>query len=298
MNNHAVVRNCSLARWTAAAVLSSVALCAPAVAQTKVEKRFPVDVRPVIQVRNDNGKVTVRSWQKSEVQVIATLASAKVEMDAQKMGNRIDITSHRLEDNVTAAEQRVDYEITVPEETELQVRIDSGMILVERVFGDLVFDTVAADVELQEVAGYIVVKTISGSVLCVRCAGGRLEIFSVSGNVRLIQPVNSAVLVNTTTSNILFEGDFLRTGSYRLKNYSGLIEVVLNDSDSLDISANAVQGKIESDPGLKLTPRTHGGRPSAPARGAARSFVGMLNDGAARVDLSTFNGTIRIRRRE
>src|SRR5712692_11832711 len=110
----------------------------------------------------------------------------------------------------------------------------------------MTFDTVAADVQLQEVAGYMVVKTIGGSVVCARCAG-RIDVRSISGNVRFLQPQMDNVRVETTSGNILFDGDFLRRGIYILKNGNGLIEVRFSDTDSFDLSATTgQQGKVEN----------------------------------------------------
>src|SRR5712692_3030468 len=204
---------------TAAATLLFVA--APASAH-RMEKHFTVGERPVIMVRNSHGHVEIQSWKKPEVVVIGNHNSNKVEVDTEQAGNRIEVTTHVLDEKVNPADVQADYQITVPEESELHVRTDLGEITVERVFGDMTFDTVAADVQLQEVAGYMVVKTIGGSVLCVRCAG-RIDVRSISGSVRFVQPQMDNVRVETTSGNILFDGEFLRRGIYILKNGNGLI---------------------------------------------------------------------------
>lgn len=272
-----------------------MALATPANAH-RIEKRFPVDVRPMINVRNDHGRVTVKSWQKSEVLIVATHTSNKIEVDATQAGNRIDVITHRLEDNLPVAEQRAEYEITVPEDSELQVRTDSGNVYVERVFGDMTIDTVMADIELQEVSGYLFIKTVSGSFLCVRCAGPRLEITTVGGYVRLLQPVTSNVRVTTNFGDIFFNGDFLRGGNYLLQTGSGKIDVVFSQTDSVELVANTVYGKVEKDPNLNLLPPTHGRRSGTPSN--AKSLLGTFNEGLAKVELKSFNGRITLRRRD
>jgi len=67
---------------------------APAAYAHRIEKTFSVTTRPVVSVRNNNGKITVKSWQKNEVLVVAIHASEKVEVDAEQRGNRIDISTH------------------------------------------------------------------------------------------------------------------------------------------------------------------------------------------------------------
>jgi DUF4097 and DUF4098 domain-containing protein YvlB len=266
---------------------------APAAYAHHFDKTFNVTTRPVVSVRNDNGKITVKSWQKNEVQVVANHASDKVEVDADQRGNRIDITTHVLNQSVTPDELKADFEISVPEETELQIKNDAGNVVVVRVSGDMTFETVLADVSLEEVAGYLVVKTVSGSLLCVRCAG-RIEVNSISGNLRLIQPLSPNVRAQTYSGSIFFDGDFLPGGVYVLKNHRGPIEVTYTDSDSFDLHATSIYGKVDRDLSLTLKPPK---RVQRTAPGISNSLIGTYNSGAARVELISFSGTISIRKR-
>jgi len=47
----------------------------------------------------------------------------------------------------------------VPEETELQLKSQTGLVYVEQVMGDMTLQSVAGDIHLKEVSGYIVVRT-------------------------------------------------------------------------------------------------------------------------------------------
>ena len=281
----------NIAKTAAGAGVTALLLmgfAAPAAAH-RIEKRFPVEVRPVVIVRNFHGRINVKSWQKPEVLVVADHKSEKSEVDAEQAGNRIDILTHLLE-NVSPQELEANYEITVPEETELQVKTDSGWVVIERVAGDMMIDTVAANVDLKEVAGYLVIKTVGGSLMCFRCAG-RIDFNSISGNARFDQPISSNVRVSTSTGSIFFDGNFLAGGMYVLKTYSGPIEVRFSDSDSFDLSAGT-RGVVDSQ--VKLKEPAH--KRSTPSR-FSNSLFGTFNDGTARVELTSLNGTIRILRR-
>ena len=273
----------------AAVPLALLGLAAPASAH-RLEKRFPVELHPVVTVRNLQGRITVKSWTKLEVMVVAEHTSDKAEVDAEQVGNRIDIITHLTTEQVSAKDLEANYEITVPEETELQVKTDSGWVVVERVAGDMTIDTVAANVDLKEVSGYLVIKTVGGSLVCYRCAG-RIDFNSISGNVSFTQPVSNNVRAQTNTGRIFFDGDFLRGGLYVLKTYSGPIEVRFSDSDSFELNA-MTRGQVESQ--VKLKPPVHNRRLATPF---SNSLFGTVNDGLARVDLTSFNGTIRILRR-
>src|SRR2546422_1092788 len=133
--------------WTTL-TLAAALLAVPASAH-RIEKRFPVTGRPVITVHNANGRIEVKSWKKPEVVVVGNHASDRVEVDTEQAGTRIEVTTHVLTTNVQPSELQADYQITVPEESELQVHTDSGLVIVERVYGEMTFDTVAADIQLQ-----------------------------------------------------------------------------------------------------------------------------------------------------
>ena len=283
-------------RWSQGLGLTlfALALAGSAEAQTRhFERHFNVQGKPVITVQNAMGRIQVRAWDKPEVLVAGEKASASVEVDTEQVGNRIEIATRVISENAAPEALRADYEISVPAESELQVRSDSGNVTVDSVHGDMSFDTVAADVSLQDVDGYLVIKSIGGSTVCTRCSG-RLDATSISGNFQLLQPTMDNVRVQTSSGNILFDGGFMNRGIYVLKNYSGTIEVRFSSSDSFDVRATSLYGNVINQ--APVVPDRH--NMPAPRNGMAKSLFGSMNDGRAKVELSSFNGTIKISKRE
>jgi DUF4097 and DUF4098 domain-containing protein YvlB len=277
-------------RWGALAALAGLLVAVPAFAR-HIQKKFHVGSHPVVTLRNSSGKVTIRSWQRPEVQVVADSRSDKVEIDADQQANMVEIGTHLLTDNVTPAELEADYQLTVPEETELTVHNDSGEVDITQVLGDVSLETVAADVNLQRVTGYISVHTVGGSFTCNQCSG-RIEAGSISGAVNLLDSDSSNVQVRTSTGNILLDSDLLSNGLYQLRNYSGQIDVFFSPSDSFDVTAISLHGRVENEAKLKQSPGAARHLPPF-----AHSFIGQLNEGKARLILNSFSGTIGIRRR-
>jgi DUF4097 and DUF4098 domain-containing protein YvlB len=257
-----------------------------------LEKHFAVQPHAVVTLHNPSGMITVKSWSKPEVRVIADHASEKVEVDAEQMGNRVDLLTHLISQSVSPDDLRADYEVTVPEDAELQIHNDSGAVEVTNVAGDMTVETVAAGVDLQEVGGYLMVKTVGGSFSCMHCTG-RVDVQTISGSLRLISVQSKNVRAQTSTGNILFDGQFLPNGSYFLKNYSGTIEVLFSPGDSFDLRANSLKGKVNND--AKLVTSNHSAF-FAPRLG--KSLVGTYNDGRAKVELTSFSGTINVRKRD
>lgn len=288
-----VQSNWKLRDKTASLLVAGLLLCAATAASPRrQEQHFKVDARPVITIHNPNGLVTVKAWTKSEVMVISTLASDQVAVDAEQMGNRVDVSTRGLSDSVGPDDLRADFQINVPEDAELQIHNDSGSVSVSNVMGDMNVETVAAGVDLEDAAGYLTVKTVGGSFQCLRCAG-RIEVSSISGNFRLIDLRSYHVWAQTSTGNILFNGEFLANGTYSLKNYSGVIEVRFSPADSFDMSATSLKGKVNNE--AKLTPPTHQHH-FLPKWGNA--LFGTFNEGRAKVELTSFDGTINILKRD
>ena len=278
--------------WKAAGmIVPGLLLCSGVALADHIEKHFKVESHPEITLHNPNGTVTVKAWTKSEVMVIATRASEQVEIDAEQTGNRVDIMTHPVSGGTSPDGLRADFEIRVPEDAELQIHDDSGAVSVNSVLGDMNVETVGAGVDLADAAGYLTVKTIDGPFQCVRCAG-RIEVSSISGSFKLMDLRSYQVRAQTSKGNILFSGEFLPNGIYELKNYSGVIEVRFSPGDSFDLSATSLKGKVNNE--AKLSPPSH---PQHFYSKFNNSLFGSFNSGRAKVELSSFDGTINILKR-
>src|SRR6267154_776675 len=135
-----------------------------------IEKHFTVNARPVVVIHNvANGRIEVKSWKNAEVDVVASQASDKIGFDMEQAGDRIDVTANILNSAAPPRELEASLQLTVPEETELQLKTETGLIYVEQVMGDMTLESVAGDIHLKEVSGYIIVRTTEGSLVCTQC---------------------------------------------------------------------------------------------------------------------------------
>jgi DUF4097 and DUF4098 domain-containing protein YvlB len=277
----------SLRTAFAAAVLATLAITASA---HRVEKHFTVVGRPVVTIHNSNGRIQVKSWNKAEVMFVADHATSNTEVESEQVDSRIEIGTRVLNAAARSADLQADYTVTVPEETELQIRTDSGTITVASVHGNLTFDTLAADVNLQDVGGVVMVTTADGSIVCSRCDGASFKAETVGGSVQILQPVMEKITVHTTAGNILFDGDFRSHGLYVLKSDTGNTEVRYGSASSFDLMATSVRGSVLSQ--VNFSPDKHGKHDNPPKYG--KSLFGTVGKGNAKVELYSFSGTIKI----
>jgi DUF4097 and DUF4098 domain-containing protein YvlB len=269
---------------------------APVGAAQQFEKHFQVKGRPVVVIQNvANGRIEVKSAKNPEVIVTCLQPTDKIGLQTEQAGDRIDVTANILDPTASPAQLEEDLQLTVPEETELQIKTQSGLIYVEQVLGDMKLQSIAGDVHLKEVSGYIIVRTTGGSLVCTQCAG-KLDFNSISGDAQILQPALTNIAATTTTGNILFDGDFIRTGLYSMRSGKGLVEVRFSGNDSFDLNAQTATGTVDNRAEAFLKPDTHGAK-HVMSR-FTKSLFGTVGSGLAKVELSSYSGTIRILKRD
>ncbi len=234
----------SLSIWSFGLLLFA-ASTAIAASPEHQERHFSVKGHPVVVLQNIvNGRIEVKSSKNPEVVVSSASIADKVAIDMEQVGDRIDISASSLSSSPLPHEVEANFQLTVPEQTELQLRTQTGLIYVEQVTGDMKLESVAGDVHLKEVSGYIIVKTTGGSLVCTLCSG-KLEFTSVSGGAQILQPSLTNVNLMTTSGNILYDGDFIRTGIYTMRSGKGLVEVRFSGNDSFDLNARTNLGVVD-----------------------------------------------------
>ncbi len=282
------------------ALTGAMLLCTAAPARSNGpedhEQRFAVKGRPVVVLQNIvDGRIEVKSSKNPEVVITSSAAPDKVEIAIEQVGDRIDVNATPKATATHPHEVEANFSLTVPFETELQLKTQTGLILVEQVNGDMQLQSVAGDVHLKDVSGYIIVKTTGGSLICTACSG-KLEFTSISGNAQILQPTLSNVNLMTTTGNIYYDGDFVKTGVYTMNSGRGVVEVRFSGTDSFDLNARTLHGTVDNQAAEFLKPDTHGSRHAASK--FSTSLFGTVGQGLAKVELSSYSGTIRILKRQ
>src|SRR6266567_4428461 len=115
-----------------------------------LEKHFAVKGRPVVVIHNvANGRIEVKSWKNAEVDVVANQASNKIGFDVEQAGDRVDVIATILDTSAQPMELEANLQLTVPEETELQLKTETGLIYVEQVMGDMTLESGKGLVEVR-----------------------------------------------------------------------------------------------------------------------------------------------------
>jgi hypothetical protein len=248
-------------RLTAAAVLAAAALTLPAcdVAAMGPETRQ----RATVTRRLDpQGTLTVDNTNGAVV--VETWSEASVSIESEKVGPEGSLDDMRVE--IEGEGNRVDVRTHYDHSgwgrhgrVEYRIKVPEG-----------------ARVEVETTNGAVRVSGTGGS-LHAETTNGSIEIADAGGSV------------DASTTNGSIHATFRRSpqdGEQRFSTTNGAINVTLPDDASGEFEASTVNGGISSDFPLQVSGRIGG-----------RRLRGRLGDGAARYELRTVNGGIRIGKR-
>ena len=268
-------------------LLVGVSLCAENV---RKDLHFRVGKRPTISINNPYGPVVVRAGASHEVTVTAILHSDKVELDQSKSHNRVEIISHVLP-GANPASGTVEYEIVVPPDANVTLHSDNGRMHVEKLNGDVTLAGNDGPIEVVDCAGgHVHVRTLNGGV-SLRNVHAHIEVMSVGGDVVMRAVTGETVAVNSNSGKIEYDGDFRGEGEYAFTSHTGNIEAVAPAYASIEVLARSTNGLVQSD--FSLEPK------HAPflVRGA-NSLSGTIGKAASSVNLFSFSGKIRLKKRQ
>ncbi len=257
------------------------------------EKTFESIPNPRISIVNStNGPVIVRGWDKLRVHVVCLTASPKVEVDCDEMpaageAEKLHFVTHLLDSRATPDEQTASYELDIPNGATLEVNNPQGSVTVQQLSGDAWLNSVTGKISVIDESGRVSARSLSGDIELVRPSGS-IEATSVMGNLRFIGSMSPMVHAQALGSgNIFFDGEFVPTGDYRLASYQGDMDITCPASDSFELRAHTVRGRVDD----QMRPNRKGHSP----RPTDQTFI--HNQGDATVEVKSYSGTIHIRPR-
>jgi hypothetical protein len=239
-------------------------------------------------LENLSGNVEITGTSGDEVRITATkVTNSTSEATARDALRAMDVAVIERPGSVTISARPtrgrstsvdVNYVISVPAGTNLELKTYSG------------------DVTIRSMEGDIRLTSYSGDVVVSDSKPSAVEIDAKSGDVSLEQVDSERVQVGSLSGDVVFKGKLSKAGRYELSTNSGDVQVVTDRSASFELEARTFSGDISSDFAMKL-----GTLPSsfAGGRGARRNndIRGVVNDGGPLLSLHSLSGDILITRR-
>lgn len=260
----------------------------PAAAAEKKEFRYPVAAGASVYLANPFGNVTVRAAAGRQIAVSATPHSDKVEVDAARNGNRIELRSHLLQRGASNDAASVDYELQVPADSNVTVDGGSGTVKVQGLNGgDVAVQTETGRIEVEAVSrAHLNLRSVSGAITVANSSNARVDA-NTGGDISLEKVSGPRVTAATSKGGIRYKGDPGEGGEYSLTSHSGDIDVALPEGASVDVTARSISGSVQND--FPLEAKAH---PTFAA--SSRAVAGVARQGAAMLQVSSFSGKIRV----
>ncbi len=286
----------------------------------KISRTFKVGRTGALYLVNVSGDVVINAGAGDDIIVDAVKRVRQgsdaqqqlnaVTVDATQQGSRVEVRTRYPEGggNFRAS---VDYTITVPAGTSLDIHSTSGDIHVTGVKGALRADCTSGDVRIEGADQIEQVKTVSGDINVAGSGGGdvrvanysgditlrglkarSLDVNTISGEARLTDVTAERATVKTVSGDVDYSGPFARGGRYEFTAHSGDVRLTPTSGAGFEVDARSFSGDCRSDMPLTLRPGT------MPQGHQHRELKGTFGDGSALVTVHTFNGDVIIGKKQ
>jgi hypothetical protein len=212
-------------------------------------RNFTVSANPTLVLNNDTGSIHVRVANSvNQVTIQATkhsnfgsnLNDVNVSYTQNTEGNTINVNVIRQNGFNLFTSTSVDFDITVPNTAELQLKTNTGSI------------------DVTGVSGQMVLTSNTGSITAI---GG-----TVSGNTGLI----------TNTGSITFNGSINQTGNYRFETNTGSVNVTMPGGSAFHVNASTDTGSINTNfPGVTVQHQGMGANVSGDVGSSPQATVSL-----------------------
>ena len=198
------------------------------------KKQLSCDGKPELEVKNSNGRIEVFSWDKNEVKIIAHIRVEGSESAAKKMLDRIEIEIEQDDNNIyvetlvpkgmhgnggffswlfgdSRFSYSVDYEISVPLESDLNLHTTNGRISVEKVSGKIKMNSTNGKINARDISGLVQCKTTNCRIhaeINKITSDEEMTFKTTNGSIKLYLPRDFGGDVDLETTNGHIDSDF------------------------------------------------------------------------------------------
>jgi DUF4097 and DUF4098 domain-containing protein YvlB len=259
---------------------------------------FAVQPGSRLQLEIFTGSATIRTWDRSAMRIVATY-SRPAQLRVRQSGGVVRVEAERPGSLTGPVGLNVRYEITVPRNFSVNVEGMSSDVMVDGLQGNIVIENVEGAVRVSDVTGSVEVTSVSGAVTLEDIRGdvrvqtvnqgarvsrvrGNVNVETVNGGIQLQRIESRSVQASTINGAVEYNGSVLDGGRYYLGTHNGRITFSVPENANATLEITTRVGQVDS---------------AFPVRiGSTRNGVVTipLGNGSARVELESYNGTVRL----
>lgn len=262
----------------------------------QMDRTVEVPAGTRLQLDNNFGDVTIRTWDRSAVRVQGHHpVGTTVEVNAGGGLLQIDADRPGHQGNP------IDYTLTIPADMAVEVDVVQGNIDVAGTRAEMNVQSVhgsvtivgGTDVIAESVQGKVTVtgargRLQAGSVnegIELRDIRGDVQAEAVNGRIRMQGIEAGRVTAETVNGSVSYEGTIRNDGWYRFSTHNGSIDLMIPANAGATFTASTFNGSLHTAFPVTLHEAKEG-----------KEFTFTLGSGGARIELESFNGTMSIRR--
>jgi Putative adhesin len=239
-------------------------------------KKFVVSGRPELRVDANDGSVTIRTWDRKEIEARVTtvgwrIAPGEVTVAGQQTGDRIEIEvriPHRaFSVNFGMNHRTVRVELQVPREIRSDIHTGDGAITVDGLHGETRLSTGDGHIEADRLDGTLDAQTGDGR-LRIRGRFDMLNLHTGDGSIEAE-----------------IESGSKMSSEWRVRTGDGHVTLRLPSSFSAELDVHTGDGHIQSDLPVTVSGLRHD-----------NELRGKLNAGGPPLVVRTNDGSIRLER--
>jgi hypothetical protein len=196
----------------------------------------------------------------------------------------------------------IDYEVTVPADTNVRSHTGSGDQRIEGLRGNLDLESGSGDMQLTGITGDTRLHTGSGNVEAGELRGafsaeagsgdirldskgdGNVQVHTGSGNIEL-RGVHGTLRVEAGSGDVSVEG--VQAGTWELRTGSGNVDLRLPADAAFDLEASTSSGRVDTSRPITMTVQ-------GDLQRAHRSVSGKVRGGGPLLTIHTGSGDVRI----
>ncbi len=229
-------------------------------------RSFQVGAHPLLVINGYGGNVNIHAGDTGTVMVTARQDGKINGAEVQYIQEANDGQGHdRISIATNPGAKNVDYDITAPSVTQVQVQIAGGSIAVDGISG-VTIDSGNGNMDIKNVHGPVNVHTENGDitgdalmgVIVMEVGnGGSIRLNSISGSLKAVShsgdvvvrggTLNGASTLETNYGSVRFEGSIDPQGSYTLKTINGNISLTLPVSAAFQLATSVKSGSVNND---------------------------------------------------
>jgi len=282
------------------------------------EKSIDVNSKVLVQLCVLRGEVRVNGWKRKELRVFVENGSAigfNVRQKVRESGKPSWVAIHGYEaktqnglrGNKCLSGDVIELDVPLNAEVKIEaqesvVSVDSvrrtsvhnhaGSIFIDNVKDGVDARTYQGDVSLRRSNGKISVSTTTGNLVAFKTdvneIGDYFKAKSQSGAITLQSVAQRELEVKSTSGTINYLGELNVGGQYKFYTSNGSITLGLPKASSFRATVSSGAGRFDSDIQLRNV--------NIDKKGGFQTLTGTAGDGDSVLYLTTYNGSIRIRR--